>query len=121
MPDAKSSLRSLLTEAAELQAALEGAGNEQSRIAGTRLRDSVVRPLREALELITAGGAEGNPDSSRADNDGHQPSETSAVSDRVFDLARSATRLRVQRPDLVGLVEATAALQDVAINLADEP
>jgi len=121
MPDVESTLRSLLTEAAELQAGLEqGAGNEQSRVAGTRLGDSVVRPLREARELITAGGAQGTPDSGRAHSDDHQPSVTSALSDRVFDLAQSATRLRVQRPDLPELIEATAALQDVAITLADE-
>jgi len=49
MPEIESSLRSLFTEAAELQAALEQGDNEQSQVVGTRLRDSVVRPLRETL------------------------------------------------------------------------
>ena len=54
------------------------------------------------------------------EGDDYQPSVTSALSDRVFDLAQSATRLRVQRTDLPELIEATAALQDVAITLADD-
>jgi CDGSH-type Zn-finger protein len=121
MPDVESSLRSLLSEAAELQAALEQVGDDLSRVAATRLRDSVVRPVRQALELITAGSDHVSADGDRVGNGDQHPSEASAPGDCVFALAQSATRLRVQRPDLAGLIEATAALQDVALGLADEP
>jgi CDGSH-type Zn-finger protein/truncated hemoglobin YjbI len=121
MPEIDAGLGSLLTEVEELQATLEReASDDPSRVAAARLRDSVVRPLRQALELIGAGSDHVNADGVGSANGDEQRPGSLVLGDRVFELARAVTRLRVQRPDLPGLVEATAALQDVAIGLADE-
>src|SRR6266852_1263925 len=100
------------------------AGEQAKRTAG-RLRDSVVRPLRHA-----AGGTEGDggPAYGRPGargQDGRRPSgggKAERLADVLWDLARTATRLRVRvrYPDAAELTEATAALHDLAIGLADE-
>jgi CDGSH-type Zn-finger protein len=42
------------------------------------------------------------------------------MADRLWELARAATALRGQRPEVAELAEAAAALQDLAIRLADD-
>jgi len=44
-----------------------------------------------------------------------------ALSDQLWELAQAATAARVQLPNVPGLTEATAALQDLTITLADAP
>jgi CDGSH-type Zn-finger protein/truncated hemoglobin YjbI len=68
-----------------------------------RLVSSVLRPLGEAL--ARTGGT------TRVDT---------TAGDRIWELAREATRLRVREPGLPSeFVEATAALQDLAVRAAD--
>jgi CDGSH-type Zn-finger protein/truncated hemoglobin YjbI len=70
---------------------------------GARLRDSVLRPLGQAESLGQVGSR----------------GQAGSLADRLWELARAATVLLVQSPDQPGLGEATAALQDLAIGLAD--
>jgi CDGSH-type Zn-finger protein len=126
MPDLQRELRLLLTAAAELESALaQDAGSEQPSQAGARLRGSVERPLRAALGLTATDdspvGTEGvQPPQERADDDQPTRGPADLPGDQAWALARSATRLRIQFPDLAELSEATAALQDLAIALAGE-
>jgi CDGSH-type Zn-finger protein/truncated hemoglobin YjbI len=92
-----------------------------------RLADSVLRPLAGALAGLPAapgqegtedqGGAQGRPSAPAA-----PPLPGTAVADRVWELAKTATELRA-RLGRAGdcppeLAEATAALQDLACRLA---
>ncbi|MFI1920005.1 ferritin-like domain-containing protein [Nocardia sp. NPDC020380] len=94
--------------------ALETADSAIPAVVRPRLADSVLRPLSVALLRAPLGAADG-ADSSAADAEGPgaavDPGMT--VADRLRALAVAATRLRA-RSDLLELVEATAALQDLA-------
>jgi hypothetical protein len=57
-----------------------------------RLRRSVLRPLDQALARLT-GSEEGSTDQTPAAGDG---SAGASAADRALDLARRATRLRVE-------------------------
>jgi len=72
-----------------------------------RLRETVIRPLREAVDGAGAGS-----DIARLPQGTHEG--------RLWHLARAATELRARLGDVPGLQEATAALQDLAIATADE-
>jgi CDGSH-type Zn-finger protein/truncated hemoglobin YjbI len=106
MPDLPQSLRRLLTAATELEAAVPE-DDSHPRSVGARLRDSVVRPLQQ----IPAVAAKG---------DGPATKGPQHFGDKVWELARAATVLRVEFPDLPELTEAAAALQDLAIELAGD-
>jgi len=126
MPNIEPNLSSLLTAATELEASLRrAAGGEQTERASTRLRDSVVRPLRHATRLVATGdgpGSDSEPDRSGGPDHGDASEQGSAhqLSEQVWELAQVATELRVKFPDVSELAEATAALQDLAMALADE-
>ena len=84
-----------------------------------RLRRSVLRPLDQALAQLA--GSEGRPTDPRpAPADDAGPDASAA--ERALDLARRATRLRVEHDDDLPLevVEAVAGLQDLAITLAPD-
>jgi CDGSH-type Zn-finger protein/truncated hemoglobin YjbI len=126
MIDLEPELRSLLTAAAELESALGEADNEQHRNVGARLRESVVRPLRQALQVTPTGDdrpTAGKPQPSDGPSQGDRPKPSSAhpLSDQVWELAQTATKLRLRCSALTELMEASAALQDLAITLADWP
>src|SRR5262245_15491225 len=95
-------VRSLLQTAADLEAAIRRLpGNEQAERVGTRLRDSVVRPLQEA-------GREGPGPDGASEQDGGESTGGPAPIDppegtgsawldaRIWELAQEATRLRVR-------------------------
>jgi CDGSH-type Zn-finger protein/truncated hemoglobin YjbI len=112
MPDQE--LSSLMAAVADLGAVVRRAADShaadshapdsaQLESVGARLRDSVLRPLGQAESLRQAESLE----------------QAESLADRLWGLAQAATGLLVQSPDQPGLAEATAALQDLAIGLAD--
>jgi CDGSH-type Zn-finger protein/truncated hemoglobin YjbI/ferredoxin len=84
-----------------------------------RLRRSVLRPLDRALAGLT-GSEEASIDWTPAEG-GSAPAGASAA-DRALDLARQATRLRVEHDGGIPLevLEAVAGLQDLAVTLAPD-
>jgi len=120
MSDLPQSLRRLLTAAAALESAAPSDDDPQRQGAGTRLRDSVLRPLRQ-IQGATADIANG-PEASGGAAGGDVEASDSArhLSDKVWELARAATELRAQVPEMPELAEATAALQDLALELAGD-
>jgi CDGSH-type Zn-finger protein/truncated hemoglobin YjbI len=78
---------------------------------GTRLRDSVLRPLGQDAEEQASTASDGEP-ATAADVD--------AVDAELWRLAQVATRLRVRAGYDAALAEATAALQGLALTLAEE-
>jgi CDGSH-type Zn-finger protein/truncated hemoglobin YjbI len=108
--DADSQQLLLLRAAEALQSDLAGANGPEAQRASARLRDSVVRPLREVVsEVPTADGPVSGGE------------EVSSMLDlRVWQLARAATELLVRLGNAPELAEATAALQDLAVGLAEE-
>jgi CDGSH-type Zn-finger protein/truncated hemoglobin YjbI/ferredoxin len=84
-----------------------------------RLRRSVLRPLDQALAGLT------RPDDASVDRTparGGGAAADASAADRALDLARRATRLRVEHDGGIPLevVEAVAGLQDLAIALAPD-
>jgi CDGSH-type Zn-finger protein/truncated hemoglobin YjbI len=76
--------------------------------AADRLEASVVRPLDD---LVADGATEPHPAAGSRQ-------EVQSIADRLVQLAKAATRLRARPGAAPALVEATAALQDVALRLA---
>ena len=108
MPDQEWS--SLMAAVADLETEVRRATDSpQLDAVGARLRDSVLRPLGQTGSLGLAGslGQTGSL------------GQAGSLADRLWELAQAATGLLVQSPDQPGLGEATAALQDLAIGLAD--
>jgi CDGSH-type Zn-finger protein/truncated hemoglobin YjbI len=124
MSDLPQSLRRLLTAAAAMESATPLEDDNQRHGVGERLRDSVLRPLRQidgATDKGDGAAMDGpEPSGGSAGGDGEVPNSAQHLSDRVWELARAATELRAEVPDLPELAEATAALQDLAIELADD-
>ncbi len=124
MPEVEPRLRSLFDDVVQLAARLGTAGDEEVRVSA-RLRASAVRPMRVAVglspkdEASPAGHGTGIGRGLRDDVASGAGGGEQLVH-QLWELARRATELRVEFPDLLGLVEATAALQDLAIGLADE-
>jgi CDGSH-type Zn-finger protein/truncated hemoglobin YjbI/ferredoxin len=104
-------LRELRQAAADLAQARD---DEQPR---QRLRRSVLRPLDQALARL-AGSEAAPTQARRVSADDARPGASAA--DRGLELARRATRLRVEHDDdlPVEVVEAVAALQGLAVTLA---
>jgi CDGSH-type Zn-finger protein/truncated hemoglobin YjbI len=121
--DVRTDLESLLEAAADLATRLGGASDEAAQRASGRLLASVIRPLRQAAG---APPGDGEPASSRCSADGTAraapPGKGLPVSppDAVWQLARAVTGRRSRCPEVAELAEAAAALQDLAIGLADE-
>jgi CDGSH-type Zn-finger protein/truncated hemoglobin YjbI len=75
--------------------------------AAVRVRHSVIGPLERASRVLAGAGGEARPRGSAL-----------ASSDRLWELAREATSLRASAGASNELLEATAALQDLAYQLA---
>jgi CDGSH-type Zn-finger protein/truncated hemoglobin YjbI len=104
----------LLTRAESL-ARVGDAGGPSEGVQGStvaRLRSSVVRPLRSAVER-DGGSAE---ESATAASD---PERDVDLDPALWELARDATSLRAKVDAPAELLEATAALQDLTLALAD--
>jgi CDGSH-type Zn-finger protein/truncated hemoglobin YjbI len=112
--DVMRQLASLLQRAAELEAALlnspTNSADERARVerVGQRLRRSVVRPLADA-----PNGSVGDDDAMGAPGTG----EGVPADEVLWQLARDATRLRAQTAGPPPLLEAIAALQDLACEI----
>jgi hypothetical protein len=125
MSDIGTGIRSLLEAATELERTLgQVADGEQARHVRTRLRDSVLRPLRQVAGVPMAGSGSATdpatePPVASARPDGSEPNSARQLHRRVPALARTATELRVRFRDVPELTEATAALQDLAVELAE--
>jgi len=104
MPSTNGALGPLVEEAEALLTRVEAGEDEASRGIAARLRDSVLRPLRQLERAPSAGPVQAED---------HPP-------EVLLRLARAATRLLVDNPDRPELAEATAALQDLAIAVVDE-
>ncbi len=124
---AEGTLGQLLQTAVELEAKLElSADSQQLEGVAARLHNSVVRPLRQAARRLSpaadSSGMDAKAPPAAPELDGPSNAGSSGgLSEQVWDLARTATQLRVRSVDAPELQEATAALQDLAIDLADEP
>jgi CDGSH-type Zn-finger protein/truncated hemoglobin YjbI/ferredoxin len=106
----ENALRELRQAAADLE---QDVVDEQAR---QRMRRSVLRPLDQALARLAHPEAAQTERPAPADD---APPGASAA-ERALELARRATRLRVEHDDdlPVEVVEAVAALQDLAVTLA---
>src|SRR5258708_17988884 len=112
MPVTDGAVTWLLREVEDTEAALAAEGDEQARRIRSRVSDSVARPLRQAAGPVPGG----------EEPEGGERNVAAAgrIGDRLWELARTATALRAQRPEVAELAEAAAALQDLAIGLADD-
>ena len=90
------------------------AARHRLRDISTRLRARVLRPLAEALCLLTDDPAGTLQTARQADSSG----QWSTLEDRLRGLALAATRTRADLPVPPELLEATAGLQEVALSYA---
>jgi CDGSH-type Zn-finger protein/truncated hemoglobin YjbI len=125
MPNVEAELQLLLAVVSDLEAELRGRpGSEQHLGAADRLRDSVVRPLRQVSETLgaarrtPAGGSLQSP-ADPANSGVLSPGLDDGPGDRVWSMAQTATELWARSPDLPELGEAVATLQDLAVTMAD--
>src|SRR5437870_12956717 len=119
MSDLQQSLRRFLTAAEELESAAPPEDDPQRHGVGARLRNSVVRPLRQAHRGNAGGNGrsmdEPEPPTGSGDSDVAAEGSGQDLGHKIWELARVATELRVEFPHLPELAEATAALQDLAV------
>ncbi|HEX6509838.1 MAG TPA: CDGSH iron-sulfur domain-containing protein [Chloroflexota bacterium] len=125
MTDMDLQLRSLLQTAEDLASSLARAGDEEALRISTRLCDSVVRPLQRMERPPTTGddsaeSGEKGSSSAPPQVDGAGQDSSLQRDEQVWQLAQTVTMLAVQLPNNPELAEATAALQDLALGLADE-
>lgn len=102
----RSALDGILRRAVELAAELTRAPLPPLPGGADRLRASVIRPLRIALDQ----------DTDEIQEPADQPE---SVAQRLVELAKAATSLRARPGAPAELIEATAALQEVACRLAE--
>src|SRR5260370_42185012 len=95
-------LSALLRRSQELLNSLKGA-RESSEVAD-RLTNSVIRPLTAALNRMGIG----------------EPPAAGDGSESLWDLAQDVTRLRLRPSMPAEVLEATAALQDLACRLSTD-
>jgi CDGSH-type Zn-finger protein/truncated hemoglobin YjbI len=124
-------LRQLVRDARGLERAL-GTGDridpmgrpDERDAARGRLQQSVVRPLEEALVELTATHGEREEIEARpaGQDAGAEADGTGAgtIADRSWALAEAATRLRLTPSVPLGVLEATAALQELCCTLAPD-
>jgi CDGSH-type Zn-finger protein/truncated hemoglobin YjbI len=119
--DARAGLESLLRSALELEAtarAVQPGDRERSDaeakelgFAADRLRRSVVRPLRDALDRIAG---EGDAEGVRGRRSRDSGRDEDQFGERLAGLNRDATGLRVAFGQIPEIQEGAAALQDLA-------
>jgi CDGSH-type Zn-finger protein len=112
MPEANHALRDLAGRAEHFATALDASRDDQLMRVASRLRDSVVRPLRQVQPPLTPGTEPRSPTEAK-------PSQP--VDEAMFELARNATAMAVDQPGAPALIEAAAALQDLALAVAAGP
>jgi CDGSH-type Zn-finger protein/truncated hemoglobin YjbI len=135
-PEGVEQLRGLLSRVREFQEALtderviqEDADDERRRLASAqrRLRDSVIRPLEDALASLQTSRRDGSSETGLGSSPARSaaeelPAEREAREHRLharsWDLAMEATHLRVQIKQPIEVQEAAAALQHLACELA---
>jgi CDGSH-type Zn-finger protein len=123
MPVRVGELTSLLGCVADMEASLTGAADAgQAERVRERLRASVARPLRQ-LARRSAGDGEADGGSSSPVSAGEPGPAAQGppgdLGEGLWELARAATELRARHPEAAELAEAAAALQDLALGLAD--
>jgi CDGSH-type Zn-finger protein/truncated hemoglobin YjbI len=101
--DGASTIASLRHEAA---AVAHDFGTAEQAWVAERLARSVIRPLAAVPGI--------------SDHSGKRPAGTGALEHRLVELARRATKLRLEEAPAVGLLEATAALHDLVAVLAPD-
>ena len=122
MLESDDTLNSLLQSVADLETSLHSVTDDERgrRRGGARLRDSVARPLRNAIPPPPA-----EPNTSAIDRAAGNASardsrdRTQDWREQLWELARAATELRCQLGETPELQEATAALQDLAVVFTD--
>ena len=108
-------MSSLLTRARLLADRLAAADDDESRRVAARLHASVVRPLEGVPSEDGGSAGEGTGDlGEEASGSAGDPA------DELWALARAATAALAAEPGRPELAEAAAALQDLAITMADE-
>ncbi len=119
LADLVSAAQGLQRQAERLSAVQDPPGKQRYAIAADRLRSSVTGPLSSAIGSLEdgSGGAASRSEPSPEDRDpsGVQPDGWEAA---LWTLARRATELRVGLGRPPELLEAAAALQDLALGLA---
>jgi len=123
MTDFDGAVRWLLGTTDDLLTDLDQASDDASRLVRARLRASVVGPLRQAAGMETDHDPRNHDDKAEPPGAGGTADAASAVqvAGRLWELARTATKFQCQQRDVAGLGEAAAALQDLALGLADPP
>jgi CDGSH-type Zn-finger protein/truncated hemoglobin YjbI len=107
-------LGELLDRARTLVDTLEAWRDDRARSSRARLKDSVVRPLGTLVEV-----SEG-PTTAHDERLGRRQERAGRPAEEIWELARLGTIERVRSPDVAELAEAVAALQDLAITLAED-
>jgi uncharacterized protein with beta-barrel porin domain len=109
MPQTDNTLESLLRSATDIEAMLRHLTDDQyAADAADRLRDRVIRPLREAVPPLPTGQNTSTPDGASGN-----------WAEELWELTRAATELRSGPDETPELQQAAAALQDLALGLAD--
>lgn len=121
-----STMRSLADAAQRVLADLDPASDDRMAVTAARVRDSVLGPLRRRT-----GPAVGEQSTDTDGRTGRMPAAAPGgsasgepagqLADRLWELARAATGLCGELRAVAGLAEAAAALQDLALGLAEEP
>jgi hypothetical protein len=121
MTDIDQRKRSLTSAAERLLVDLGQAGDdEHTATIAARLHDSVIGPLRQHMPPGEQGAEPGDP-SDQQPKETTESSTAGDVADRLWELARVATGLRVEQGADVEVAEAAAALQDLALLLTEDP
>jgi len=138
MPDPETRLRHLLDDVSRTYTALlalaqdqftddlptpdRAAAGQPARALAARLADSALRPLTAALGgRPSPAAATPNATTGSQSNTQESDAQEQDPPELVWELARRATRLRLVLPGSLELAEATAALQGLALALADDP
>jgi CDGSH-type Zn-finger protein/truncated hemoglobin YjbI len=121
--DARTATRSLADAAERVLADLDSFDEDHARVTAVRLQDSVIGPLRRGA------AAAGGDQTVGVHRSGRRPAVAPAgagsglpavpLADRLWELARAATGLCSEHSGVAELAEATAALQDLALGLAE--